>query len=183
VKNGTAEHLHLQIIDLGLACHINDRLNRTRHTEHVLALAKLQKAAKEAAIQQLKPVRPPATERIAVHVGTRGYRGPHLLRTHRCDYADDLWVGAVIVFEMVIARSVYDLFVSAQPQGQDKQQVCDNLHDAVVQRRYIPWKRIASSQPLLTSFLRRIAHDEQPFFNSAADILAFIMDDDNDAVF
>jgi serine/threonine protein kinase len=187
VKNSTPHHFHLMLIDLGLACHIGDAENKPRHTEQSIIIDKLKKAAREAALQQGKMPRPVRHyERpIPVHVGTRGYRSPHLLQTSHCDYTDDLWVGALIVFEMASAKCVYDMFVATLPvsKQQDKSECNGRVTDAVIQRRYIPWKLLASSHPHLQSFLRRITHDEQPFFESAAEIIQFIVDDQNDHVF
>lgn len=187
VRNSTPHHFHLMLIDLGLACHIDDEINKPRHTEQSIIIDKLMKAAREAALQQHKIPRPvrPYERPLPVHVGTRGYRSPHLLQTSHCDYTDDLWVGALIVFEMASAKCVYDMFVSTLPlsEQRDKNACSGRVTDAVIQRRYIPWRRLASTHPHLQSFLRRITHDEQPFFESAAEIIEFILDDQNDHVF
>jgi serine/threonine protein kinase len=187
VKNATAEHFHLMIIDLGAACAIDDNINSPRHTEQSIIIERLQQAAREAAVQQLKTPRPTGGYQrpLPVHVGTRGYRAPHLLQTHRCDYTDDLWVCALIVFEMATGKCVHDLFALTLPPKEvnDRGVLAGRITDAVCHRRYIPWKLLNHTHPHLSTFLRRITHDEQPFFESAAEVIAFILDDENDAVF
>jgi serine/threonine protein kinase len=187
VKNSKADRFHLMIIDLGAACAIDDSINSPRHTEQSIIIERLQQAAREAAVKQLKiPRLARGYERPQpVHVGTRGYRAPHVLQTHRCDYTDDLWVCALIVFEMATGKCVHDMFALTLPpkEAEDRTVLAGRITDAVCHRRYIPWKLLDHTHPHLTSFLRRITHDEQPFFQSAAEVIAFILDDENDAVF
>lgn len=196
VKNDTAEYFHLMIIDLGLACHIDDAVNCARDTEFNHIKQRLRQAARETGFQPSHKLADAIQDTAAdtkynktpyppVNVGTRGYRGPHLLRTHRCDYTDDLWVGALIVFEMATASNVYHLFSLTQPEevSSDKQKMALRVSEAVIQRRYMPWKMLQDTHPHLTSFLRRVMREEQPYFNSAADIVDFIQDEDSEAVF
>ena len=57
------------------------------------------------------------------------------------------------------------------------------IAEAVVLDRYLPWKALDERYPHLTHFLRRITRDEEPFFETADDILHFIRLKSNSFVF
>jgi serine/threonine protein kinase len=190
VKNETVEFFHLQIIDLGLACHIDDRHNQARTIDRSTSLLEQATAEANAYTQAhmyktrttstAMAMRPPAA---VTQVGTRGYRAPHMLRTHRCDYQDDLWVGALIVMEMAVGKCVYSLFVHDLKADVSKHRLSELISHAVLRCEYIPWHLLSVSFPHLSSFLRRVTREQQPFFNTAAEVIAFIEDEANAFVF
>ena len=65
----------------------------------------------------------------------------------------------------------------------DKGKLSSRVTDAVLQHRYVPWKLLDTTHPHLTPFLRRVMQEEQPYFNSAAEVIDFILNEDNATVF
>lgn len=200
MKNESFEFFHLQLIDLGLAVHIDDYENRERKMGiHIPSALHPYLAASRKSQRHLRTrhdhqqrgacdtidslTHVPELELTAVHVGTRGYRGPHLLRTHRCDYQDDLWVAALIVIEIALGVCVYTNYVKSLTPIVSKENMLKQVTKAVFNGTYIPWEALSETYPLLTTFLRRITRDTKPYIETAMDALRFICNKDNEHVF
>lgn len=199
MKTESPEFYHLQLIDMGLALHIDDDENRARKmTPHIPAPFLQQARARQKTrqgranghAQGLKQGQAMVEGEemleqhpTAVHVGTRGYRGPHLLRTHRCEYQDDLWVAALIVVEMALGKCVYTHHAKPLLSLMPKDKMIQRITTSVLNGAYIPWEQVSVHYPHLPSFLRRITRDEKPYIETAMDALRFIRTKDNQHIF